>query len=468
MSFNGTCTICTDYFDLDSDISCTFCGHLFHSICLNQWIKTCGTQKTCPQCRTRITSRQVVNKIYVNTPEDANKELDPCRLKNKLDEADTKIKQVESKNADLKSVVACLEDAELGYKEIIQNLKNELKSERSKMCLLKSDMTLMKQEVAEARLSEREVKRLKSQLRLLEKVEILLNGQKHQVDAMLEQYTNSNSSIPQEMKQLATFCVALKQEYESVKESKRKYNAELMKLRREMNKKDELLVSKLSMIENLEKANLNYQNSEDALIEENRSLQRKVKSLQDAIISPRDSKSSAVSRLLSESPAPEFLTPCDPSRTKRLIPKDTPLSIKKPRLSASFDESSEDLFIGDENMPATSACKSESCSQNLVKVMVHASCKDIDVNTAKTTVNANQNYAAIIRRRLVNSRISASAGCDGYGGQKKRIPQLKPRHVLANKNTGIKFSSVTSSNFKVTGKNSYTDKFARLKRLGPK
>ena len=56
---NIACTICLDRFFLSSTISASPCGHLFHDKCLDRWLID-ERKKTCPQCRTPITPKQIL------------------------------------------------------------------------------------------------------------------------------------------------------------------------------------------------------------------------------------------------------------------------------------------------------------------------------------------------------------------------------------------------------------------------
>jgi hypothetical protein len=58
-NMNIACTICLDRFFLSSTISASPCGHLFHDKCLDRWLVD-ERKKTCPQCRTSITPKQVI------------------------------------------------------------------------------------------------------------------------------------------------------------------------------------------------------------------------------------------------------------------------------------------------------------------------------------------------------------------------------------------------------------------------
>ena len=386
MSLRGACTICTDYFDAENDISVTPCGHLFHAVCLNQWIVTCTSRSTCPQCRRSILPKRIIGKIFINTPEEDQDDLDPYVLKNKLDELDGCLKKASCEKSDLKSSLKAMEEAKDNLMAKVKQLKAENKREKNTVHLLKSDIETLTNELSHSRAIKEEMKQLKLRLKTLEKVEICINGQKSDVDEMMNRYSQNASSS--DAKELAVFCVAMKQEYETIKESRNKLSNEVMKLKREIQKKSELLVHKLSAVDELKLANSNLMQSEEALTKENRSLQLKVKSLQQAIVSPTDTKASAINRLIFESPAPEVLTPVNglPVRKPKLL-RDNDFVIKKPKLSSSFET------------------------------------VDVDLNDSGTTVNANQIRLPLFIPETPDDKSTSTKNDTDTSGQKENLLQ---------------------------------------------
>ena len=58
---NIACSTCLERFTPNCGISSTMCGHIFHTDCINTWIKK--GHKSCPQCRQHCTPRKI-HKIY--------------------------------------------------------------------------------------------------------------------------------------------------------------------------------------------------------------------------------------------------------------------------------------------------------------------------------------------------------------------------------------------------------------------
>ena len=478
MSFNGSCIICTDYFDAENDISVTPCGHLFHAVCLNQWIET-STKRTCPQCRMIISPTRIIPKIFINVPEENQDGLDPYALKNKLDETDGLLKKCNAEKNDLRSSLTAMEATKDKLMNKMKKLKSERHSDQNTIHLLKSDIDALKTEVSHAKVLKEDIKRLKIRLQTLEKVEICISGQKSDVDEMLSQYSQASSS--KEAKQLATFCVAMKQEYETLKLSRSKLGNEVMKLKRELHKSNELLLSKVTTIDDLEKNIADLQQSEEALQKESQSLQQKIKKLQLAITSPTDTRTSAINRLISESPAPECLTPINgiPMRkTKQAHSLLSSIPIKKPCLSSSFDNTEVDLndstdvqkeandipfFVPDTPDQEKPRNKKQPTVQK-ENLMI----KNISVNKV-TEQKPKFGNPVTIRNKLLSNKLSSSRpiGYDGLGGHRKL--GLQKAFINSAASTD-KFSSAHTSAFKETANKKLMpnqNRFNRLKRVYP-
>lgn len=60
-----TCPICTE--STTDDLVLTKCGHLFHNICVSQWL---NSNKICPSCRARSVVKDL-RQVYMNSSEDS-------------------------------------------------------------------------------------------------------------------------------------------------------------------------------------------------------------------------------------------------------------------------------------------------------------------------------------------------------------------------------------------------------------
>ena len=59
---NITCTICMESITTNGDKSTTPCGHLFHTECINNWLRS--NVKSCPQCRKSCRNNQIIKLFF--------------------------------------------------------------------------------------------------------------------------------------------------------------------------------------------------------------------------------------------------------------------------------------------------------------------------------------------------------------------------------------------------------------------
>lgn len=70
------CCVCMERFSEDGrDVRATKCGHLFHAICLNEWMQQMPENlASCPQCRCRILKADL-RKVYFNNVSTRNSDV---------------------------------------------------------------------------------------------------------------------------------------------------------------------------------------------------------------------------------------------------------------------------------------------------------------------------------------------------------------------------------------------------------
>lgn len=89
---NLNCVICTELFVASDDVRATNCGHLFHIACLKQWMER---SKSCPQCRTKCTDRNIF-RIYFNLSSLDVSTIDVGALQEQVDNASLQLKMKEN------------------------------------------------------------------------------------------------------------------------------------------------------------------------------------------------------------------------------------------------------------------------------------------------------------------------------------------------------------------------------------
>ena len=59
---NVACSTCLDSLTLESGISATPCGHVFHTDCITKWIES--GQNNCSQCRSGCQKKNIVKLFF--------------------------------------------------------------------------------------------------------------------------------------------------------------------------------------------------------------------------------------------------------------------------------------------------------------------------------------------------------------------------------------------------------------------
>ena len=78
---NIACSTCLESFTSKSDISTTPCGHVFHTHCIDQWLR--NEKNNCSQCRKACRQNQIV-KLYFSqsgTEDDFFSEVEETHLR---------------------------------------------------------------------------------------------------------------------------------------------------------------------------------------------------------------------------------------------------------------------------------------------------------------------------------------------------------------------------------------------------
>ena len=135
---NIACSTCLESFTSKSDISTTPCGHVFHTHCIEEWLK--NGQKNCPQCRKTCRQNQIL-KLYFSqsgAEDDFFSEVEEANLKlrqdaSKANEECLKLQQenLRLKEENLKStgenlrLSEHLADLKVNSSNIERNLRNQ-------------------------------------------------------------------------------------------------------------------------------------------------------------------------------------------------------------------------------------------------------------------------------------------------------------------------------------------------------
>uniref|UniRef100_A0A672KYW6 E3 ubiquitin-protein ligase TRAIP-like n=1 Tax=Sinocyclocheilus grahami TaxID=75366 RepID=A0A672KYW6_SINGR len=281
MPIRAYCTICSDFFDNSNDVAAIHCGHTFHYACLLQWFQS-APSKTCPQCRKQVSTRHIINKLFFDiAPEDDGTPVDPESLQNELDRMKVVLSAKEKEWRDKQKSVDTLKDTIERQKKDLDRFRKEVGDKEMLCSVLRKQMNFLESQKNEGQAAKEEAKRLRVKMKTYESLDVVLQGQRSEVEAMITDMGVGQSAV----EQLSIYCISLKKEYDNLKGSFKSSNEMCEKLKRE-------LISSNSKVHFLSL----------------RLLKKKVEILQRTLSTPNRTNE-AISRLVFESPAPLVLKP---------------------------------------------------------------------------------------------------------------------------------------------------------------
>ncbi|NXF87856.1 TRAIP ligase, partial [Eubucco bourcierii] len=343
MPIRAHCTICSDLFDNQRDVAAVPCGHTFHHACLTQWFDT-APRRTCPQCRIQVNKRHIINKLFFDVALEEQMAPDAEALQhqiniqlllfpwvskpwgggfrafpkgrkkkipnamncwwssgsvNELDKLKAHLSVKEKEKRECQVIVDELRDTLDVRNATIESLQKVLGETEMLCSSLKKQMKFLEQQQEDNRSSKEEARRLRNKLRTMERIELLLQSQRPEVEEMIREMGVGQAAV----EQLAVYCVSLKKEYENLKEARKTSSEMTEKLKKELfsvNSKLQRTVLELEKTEEeLKSTQKDLKNADKEIL----SLKKKIAILQDTLKVPSVTRET-ISRLVSESPAP--------------------------------------------------------------------------------------------------------------------------------------------------------------------
>ncbi|XP_040889566.1 E3 ubiquitin-protein ligase TRAIP [Toxotes jaculatrix] len=319
MPIRAYCTICSDFFDHSKDVAAIHCGHTFHYECLLQWFQTAPT-KTCPQCRKQVSTRHIISKLFFDIGGEEEGSADPESLQNDLDRMKVLLSSKERDLRDKQKVMESLKDTVDKQRKDLDSVRKEIIEKEMLCSALRKQMTYLETQQNEVQAAKEEVRRLRSKMKTFESLDMLLQGQRAEVESMVTDMGVSQAAV----EQLSIYCISLKKEYDNLKGSLKSSNDMCEKLKREVISSNNKL-QKASVEVNQTKEDMkSLQNDLAGADKEISSLKKKVEFLQKTLSTPTRTNET-LSRLIFESPAP--------------------VELKQPRLHQPADSDDIDLNI---------------------------------------------------------------------------------------------------------------------------
>ncbi|XP_060096051.1 E3 ubiquitin-protein ligase TRAIP isoform X2 [Heteronotia binoei] len=225
--------------------------------------------------------------------------------RNELDRVKAQLFLKEKEKRDCQSVVDSLRETLDVRNATIESLQKAASDMEMLCSTLKKQMKYLEQQQEDTKSAKEEARKLRNKLKTMERIELLLQGQRPEVEEMIRDMGAGQAAV----EQLAVYCISLKKEYENLKESRKASNEKIEKLKKELfsaNHKLQKTVLELKKTnEELKSTQTDLRNADKEIT----SLKKKIEILQDTLKVPSVT-GEALSRLVSESPVPvELLSP---------------------------------------------------------------------------------------------------------------------------------------------------------------
>ncbi|KAL7837106.1 hypothetical protein SRHO_G00268170 [Serrasalmus rhombeus] len=200
-----TCTICSDFFDHSKDVAAIHCGHTFHYVCLLQWFQSAPT-KTCPQCRKQVSTRHIINKLFFDIAPEEGSAADPEILQNELDRMKAAFLCKKRGWREKQKAAESLKETIEKQRADLERVRREI-GEKEMLCTaLRKQMQYLESQQRESEAAKDEAKRLKVKMKTYESLNVVLQGQRAEVEAMISDMGVGQSAV----EQLSIYCVSLK------------------------------------------------------------------------------------------------------------------------------------------------------------------------------------------------------------------------------------------------------------------
>ncbi|XP_057701664.1 E3 ubiquitin-protein ligase TRAIP [Corythoichthys intestinalis] len=303
MPIRAYCIICCDFFDHVKDVAAIPCGHTFHNDCLTRWFQT-GPTKTCPQCRQQVSTRHIITKLFFDMGGEEPQSADPESMANELNKLRALLNSKEKDCRSKQRTVDELKDSLDMQRKELDSKKKEV-SEKDMLCsALRKQMTYLETRHDDVQAAKDEARRLRTKVKTFENLDVLLQGQRAEVESMITDMGVSPAAV----EQLSIYCISLKKEYDTLKGSLKSSNDVSERLRRELLSANNKLQKASAEASQTKEDMKSLQNDLANADKEISSLKKKVEFLQKSLSTPTRTNE-VLNRIIFESPAPVVLKP---------------------------------------------------------------------------------------------------------------------------------------------------------------
>ncbi|CAF1537699.1 unnamed protein product [Rotaria magnacalcarata] len=469
---NIACTICLDRFFLSSIISASPCGHLFHDKCLDRWLVD-ERKKTCPQCRTPITPKQVLKKLYLMEPlcqtQLPSSSHDSSDLLNQLDAQETKILECEQRCRKALSDLQKSEERRQAFENDAISLRKQFNEQTNKhqRTINERDakINMLLEQYKHIDLSNKkdeQIKSLQAKLAEYRNIELIYKGLASTFKAELQKMVGSCQTIQDKdrvMEELIRYNVILKEEHCKMSDDKQDLIRNLDRITAQCEK---MQLEKRQVIKRQSNATDNSKQELASVRQQLESYQSRINQLESLLLRTASPDArSLVRRVLHESPLSDSVTQKvrvrldEPSKSNP-IPLTDDESSKDDEIDSNMidltnvpDQSSSLPFSTQQFSTATSAIDIlHSIIQETSSSLDLPTMKKMKVRKLDDDIEENDDYLV---RPLVRNENNFQRSFNKFGGHSIPITRRLSSTTFKSKPKSTKLKRIpTKNNHKIT------------------
>lgn len=219
---NIVCVICRELLVPSSEVFYTPCGHIFHHLCLIQWLER---STTCPQCRERTTENKI-HRIYFNFSNNDSIVEDPTSLQNKVDNLTFQLQLKDQRINNLTEIKENLKTETAGLRQEVRKVESEINGKNSAIHALKEQIKFYKRQCQDVDTYKQEIEQLKKKNEGLKNLQALLDASVDEVDDIM--------AMTCDIDKLKTYIVIMKKNMNTDLQKKRELRDKVKILQQEL------------------------------------------------------------------------------------------------------------------------------------------------------------------------------------------------------------------------------------------
>ena len=188
---NIVCIICSDLLVPSDDVFYTPCGHIFHFVCLTQWLER---SKSCPQCREKATSHKI-HRIYFNFSNNDTIKEDTCSLQDKIDKLNFQVLLAEKDVKHYSQKCETLDKQTAELRKEVYKVESELNKKNNIIYAFKEQIKYLKEQNLETETMKQEIEQLRKKIENYKNIQTLLEASAEETDEVISRACDPNTLI---------------------------------------------------------------------------------------------------------------------------------------------------------------------------------------------------------------------------------------------------------------------------------